>query len=140
MTRVRRLKRWRIVGEGTTVLRMKSASMLLLALLSCTTAALATGACAGFGVAGRLFPLFAAPDPTPHPLAPRAKRAIMFVLTGGMSHMDSFDPKPELAKRHGEKFGRSPGGTNGGRLTCRHDGRDFRLTDVFGNVVRHVMA
>lgn len=74
---------------------------------------LATGACAGFGLAERLFPLFAAPDPEPHPLAPRtphfaprAKRVIMFFLTGGMSHMDSFDPKPELAKRHGEKFGR----------------------------------
>jgi len=75
--------------------------------------ALATGACAGFGLAERLFPLFAAPDPEPHPLAPRAphfapraKRVIMVFLTGGMSHMDSFDPKPELAKRHGEKFGR----------------------------------
>jgi hypothetical protein len=72
-----------------------------------------TGACAGYGLAERLFPLFASPNPEPHPLAaraphfaPRAKRVIMFFLTGGMSHVDSFDPKPELAKRHGEKFGR----------------------------------
>lgn len=26
------------------------------------------------------------------------------------------------------------------RLTYRHAGRDFRLTDVFGNVVRDVMV
>jgi hypothetical protein len=26
------------------------------------------------------------------------------------------------------------------RLTYRHSGRDFRLTDVFGNVVREVIA
>jgi arylsulfatase A-like enzyme len=26
------------------------------------------------------------------------------------------------------------------RLTFRHAGRDFRLTDVFGNVVREVIA
>jgi len=75
--------------------------------------ALATGACAGFGLAERLFPLFASNAAEPHPLAPkaphfapRARRVIMFFLTGGMSHVDSFDPKPDLKKRHGEKFGR----------------------------------
>ena len=26
------------------------------------------------------------------------------------------------------------------RLTYRHAGRDFRLTDVYGNVVRHILA
>ncbi|MEX2673292.1 MAG: DUF1501 domain-containing protein [Phycisphaeraceae bacterium] len=44
-----------------------------------------------------------------HPLAPksphfmpRAKRVIMLFMTGGVSHVDSFDPKPELNKRAGE--------------------------------------
>src|SRR5947208_16182737 len=34
--------------------------------------------------------------------APKAKRAIQISLVGGMSHIDSFDHKPELTKRHGK--------------------------------------
>jgi hypothetical protein len=37
--------------------------------------------------------------------APKAKRAIQISLVGGMSHIDSFDYKPELAKRHGQPLG-----------------------------------
>jgi hypothetical protein len=32
--------------------------------------------------------------------APRAKRIINIFLEGGLSHMDCFDPKPELVQRH----------------------------------------
>src|SRR5262245_1576990 len=32
----------------------------------------------------------------------RAKRVIFLFLHGGLSHVDSFDPKPELAKRNGQ--------------------------------------
>jgi hypothetical protein len=32
----------------------------------------------------------------------RAKRAIQISLVGGLSQIDSFDPKPELTKRHGQ--------------------------------------
>jgi Protein of unknown function (DUF1501) len=32
----------------------------------------------------------------------KAKRAIQITLIGGLSHLDSFDYKPELAKRHGQ--------------------------------------
>src|SRR5262249_21280636 len=35
-----------------------------------------------------------------HP--PKAKRAIQIFLQGGLSHVDSFDYKPELAKHHGK--------------------------------------
>ncbi len=34
--------------------------------------------------------------------APRAKRVIFLFMDGGVSHVDTFDPKPELVKRHGE--------------------------------------
>lgn len=34
--------------------------------------------------------------------APGAKRVIFLFLHGGVSHIDTFDPKPELAKRHGQ--------------------------------------
>jgi hypothetical protein len=40
----------------------------------------------------------------PH-FPPRAKRVIMLFQNGGPSHVDLFDPKPELAKRQGEKPG-----------------------------------
>lgn len=46
-----------------------------------------------------------------HPLAPqpshfpgKAKQLVLIFLTGGFSHVDTFDHKPELAKRHGEKI------------------------------------
>ena len=35
---------------------------------------------------------------------PRVKRAIQICLVGGMSHVDSYDYKPELAKRQGQSL------------------------------------
>ena len=37
----------------------------------------------------------------------KAKRCIFLMMEGGPSHIDTFDPKPELAKRHLQKFNRS---------------------------------
>src|SRR4051812_24271410 len=37
----------------------------------------------------------------PHHAA-KAKRAVQITLVGGLSHVDSFDYKPELAKHHGK--------------------------------------
>ncbi|RLT08620.1 MAG: DUF1501 domain-containing protein [Planctomycetota bacterium] len=37
-------------------------------------------------------------------LIPKAKRAIHISLVGGMSHLDSFDYKPELVARHGQNL------------------------------------
>src|SRR5437870_5027858 len=38
----------------------------------------------------------------------RVKRVVQLFLNGGVSQMDTFDFKPELEKRHGQKF--DPGG------------------------------
>src|SRR3954452_24659230 len=38
---------------------------------------------------------------------PRAKRVIFLFMNGGMSHVDTFDPKPMLEKYHGQPL---PGG------------------------------
>src|SRR2546423_1086043 len=38
---------------------------------------------------------------SPH-YAPRAKRLIFLFMNGGPSHVDTFDPKPELTKHHGQ--------------------------------------
>ncbi|MCA9172886.1 MAG: DUF1501 domain-containing protein [Planctomycetales bacterium] len=42
----------------------------------------------------------------PH-FAPRAKRCIFLMMEGGPSHIDTFDPKPELTRRHLQEFSRS---------------------------------
>ena len=34
--------------------------------------------------------------------SPRARRVILLFMDGGVSHVDSFDPKPELTRRNGE--------------------------------------
>lgn len=38
----------------------------------------------------------------PPDFAPRAKRVIFLFMDGGVSHVDTFDPKPELTRRHGQ--------------------------------------
>ncbi len=43
----------------------------------------------------------AGPSRAPH-FKPRAKHIIFCYMSGGVSHVDSFDPKPELKKRHGQ--------------------------------------
>jgi len=55
---------------------------------------------AGFGALG-LANTLAARQQGFH-FAPKAKQVIFLYLNGGVSQVDTFDPKPELAKRHGE--------------------------------------
>jgi len=65
--------------------------------LKCTN--MGFGMLAFSGLASR----WAAADPQPLPhLAPRAKHVIFLFMDGGVSHVDTFDPKPELDKRHGQ--------------------------------------
>lgn len=47
------------------------------------------------------------PDGQPH-FKPRAKSVIWIFLVGGMSHMESFDPKPALTEHAGKTIGESP--------------------------------
>ena len=39
----------------------------------------------------------------PH-FKPKAKRVIFLFMTGGVSHIDTFDPKPFMRKKHGERY------------------------------------
>ena len=41
--------------------------------------------------------------PKPPHFPARAKRVIFLFMTGGVSHVDSFDPKPKLVADHGKK-------------------------------------
>src|SRR5688572_12456317 len=45
----------------------------------------------------------APPRPRGPHFAPKAKRVIFLFMNGGPSHVDTFDPKPALAKHEGKK-------------------------------------
>src|SRR4051794_29534699 len=47
------------------------------------------------------------PDGKPH-FAPKAKNVIWLFMVGGTSHVESFDPKPELTKHAGKTFAETP--------------------------------
>src|SRR5260370_37830642 len=47
------------------------------------------------------------PDGKPH-FAPKAKSVIWIFLCGGVSHVESFDPKPELNKYNGKTIDDTP--------------------------------
>lgn len=72
------------------------------------TAAAALYASSGAAHGKVLETLLAASDPlaarAPH-FTPKARRLLFIFLPGGVSHVDSFDPKPALAARDGEMIG-----------------------------------
>ena len=47
------------------------------------------------------------PSGAPH-FAPKAKSVIWLFMIGGVSHMDTFDPKPALNKYAGKSFDETP--------------------------------
>lgn len=74
-------------------------------------------------------------------VAPKADRVLFLFMEGGPSHIDLFDPKPELTKRHGQplpaSFGRviTPMGTGGNNLLAskrkfkRHGKSGLEISD-----------
>ena len=61
---------------------------------------------------------------SPRHVAPKAKRVIYLYMAGGPSHLETFDYRPELAKRNGEVMpdsitkGQPIAQLQGARLTC----------------------
>lgn len=85
-------------------------------------------------------------DPKPPHFAAKAKHVIYLVLNGGLSQVDSFDPKPELDKHHGQPV---PGGapkteSSTGNLMrspfafARHGNSGLPVSDIFPNIARHI--
>jgi hypothetical protein len=72
---------------------------------------------------------------TPH-FEPKAKSVIFLFMEGGPSHLDTFDPKPELTRLHGQKLPASfgtvltPMGTGGNTLLASR--RTFRKAGQSG--------
>ncbi len=58
---------------------------------------------AGLGVGGLAFATLFGEASGAAPKA-KAKRVIWLYMDGGISHLDTFDPKPKLAEFHGKKF------------------------------------
>jgi hypothetical protein len=52
-------------------------------------------------------PVWSPPEGTPH-FTPRAKSVIWLFMNGGVSHMESFDPKPVLNKYAGKTIAETP--------------------------------
>ena len=59
-------------------------------------------------------------------LPARAKRCIFLMMEGGPSHIDTFDPKPELAKRHLQVFNRQ-----GERESAMSSGKRYFVQSPF---------
>jgi hypothetical protein len=97
------------------------------------------------GLAGLLTPnAAAAGDPlapkVPH-FAPKAKHVIHLFMNGGPSQVDTFDPKPELNRRHGEKVtlktGRPPGPLLGSPFRfAKHGQAGIEVSELFPEVAR----
>src|SRR5262249_21327396 len=52
-------------------------------------------------------PSWSPPDGRPH-FTPKAKSVIWLFMIGGTSHVESFDPKPELNKYAGKTYAETP--------------------------------
>jgi len=97
---------------------------------------------AGFGSVGLANSLASAPlEGTPH-FAPRAKNVIFLFLNGGLSQVDTFDPKPELQKRDGDpmpgpkiKTDRAAGNLMKSPFTFRKRGQSgIEVSEIFDKV------
>ena len=85
------------------------------------------------------------PGPAAPHFAPKAKRVIFLYMTGGVSHVDSFDPKPKLFADHGKtvtlddwqgkpgKFTRYPQEARTGR-SARAASAGIEVSDLFPHV------
>ncbi|HEX7375953.1 MAG TPA: DUF1501 domain-containing protein, partial [Pirellulales bacterium] len=109
------------------------------------TAANGFGLIALAGLMPRTAPAGAAGEtPAPHFL-PRAKRVIFCFMDGGVSHVDSFDPKPALDRLDGKPFHESKNPTaNGARqwLKCpwffkQHGESGLPVSELFPHIARH---
>ncbi len=79
----------------------------------------------------------------------RAKRVVQLFMNGGVSQVDTFDYKPQLQRRHGQRFDpggerveavtSTPGNILGSPFAFRRHGQSGRwVSSVFPHLARHV--
>lgn len=96
---------------------------------------------AGFGSIGLADTLHADAGAAPH-FAAKAKRVIFLYLNGGLSHVDTFDPKPALTKYDGQpmpgpkvKTDRASGGLMQSPFAFRRHGESgIEVSEIFPEV------
>jgi len=109
---------------------------------------------ASLGLAGLLADAgeIVADDDAANPLAPRephfpgrAKRVIQFFLNGGPSHVDTFDPKPALARHAGQRLPetlrteRKTGEAFPSPFTFQKYGESgIEVSEIFAQTARHI--
>ena len=86
--------------------------------------------------------------PRPPPLAPRAKAVISIFCYGGVSHIDTWDPKPDLVKWQGETMQGvgemrtvmgNPGGLMPSPWTFKKHGQcGMEVSELFPHMAQHV--
>ena len=70
----------------------------------------------------------------PH-LEPKAKRVIFMFMIGGVSHMDTFDPKPYLNKNHNKITGKGKRYYKGADWAFRRHGQaGTEVSDLFSHI------
>ena len=100
---------------------------------------------AGFGLVGLGDSLHSASGGRTH-FAPKAKQVIFLYLNGGLSHVDSFDYKPELIKRDGEpmpgpkiKTDRASGGLMRSPFEFpQHGESGLHVADIFPEIAANI--
>jgi hypothetical protein len=94
-------------------------------------------ASAGFGALAFAGMASAQSRPDSHFLA-RAKRVIFLCMRGGPSHLETFDPKPELTRRHG-----APGRKKGTKLLgsrwkfAKHGQSGIEIVELLPELAKH---
>src|SRR5688500_1506039 len=81
----------------------------------------------------------------PH-FTPKAKRVVFFFMNGGPSQVDTFDPKPELTKRHGQPLPtpnlpteRKTGAAYKSPFEFKKHGQSgIEVSEIFPHVAKHV--
>ena len=103
-------------------------------------------ALAGLLADGRTRTAAAAPATGSHRalnLAPKAKSVILCYMSGGVSHIDSFDPKPRLKELHGQpmpvKVERTQFNKNGNVMACPFEFKNcgqsgLPVSDIFSEI------
>jgi len=84
-------------------------------------------------------------SPKPSPFPARAKRVVHFFLNGGPSHLDTFDPKPALARYAGRPLPtghlpteRKTGGAFPSPFQFRHHGQSgLEISELFPRTAEH---
>jgi len=72
--------------------------------------------------------------PRPRPIPARARRVIHLCMAGGISHLESFDNKPELTKMHGQPM---PASMTKGQQIAQLQGKALRCLAPQFSFARH---